>query len=505
MEHVSKTFGTQQVLRDVAISIMPGEVRALVGENGSGKSTLVKILAGVYEPDAGAVIRAGGAIIDPASASGTGALRFVHQDLGLVDILDTVDNLALNVGYTSLRRGMIRPREEARHARNALTVLGQSFDVHRPVGALTATERTAVAVARALSEHRGSPRLLVLDEPTANLPAPEVERLIELIRTVSARGVAVLYISHHLEEVFQLADSVTVLRDGQFVATKSVADIDEHALLRLMLGREFNYSSAHAESGEGSDEVLLSIEGLRGATVHDINMDVRAHEIVGIAGISGSGREEFAPLVFSSEDREGRVQICGTDLPAGRPDIAMSHGLGLVPADRRTTAAFMEATLRDNVTIADQRPNIRWGMLRRRLERLDAQGWLERLNIRKFSEDTMSELSGGNQQRVVLARWLRLRPKVLLLDEPTQGVDVGAKAAIHDILRDYASRGLGLVVASTDHDELARLCHRVVVLRNGVVEKELRAPNLSAESLTLAAVGAHHNSVPDDPTPRTAL
>jgi len=492
IRNLSKTFHVARVLKDVDITIRPGEIRALVGANGSGKSTLVKILARIHEPDDGAAIEVDGQNPLLGHGAAADALRFVHQDLGLVPSLSVIDNTALGDGYRSLRHGRLHLREEARQVRSALAELGYDIEVQRPLGELTACEQTTVAIARALRPRSVKAKLLVLDEPTANLPAADVNRLIGLIRQVRSTGVAVLFISHHLDEVFALADSVTVLRDGRVIGTRPVDGLTEPQLVEMMLGRAVVRLEQPPHTVVTSTPSVLCAEGVSGSVIRDFDLTLHEGEIVGIAGISGSGRDEIAGLLFGTSERVGRVSVAGKTIPPGRPDMSMSAGIGLVPADRRTNAAFMEATLRENICTALHRPHISKGLLRIRRERSTATSWLERLGVvPQNAEAKMLELSGGNQQRTILARWLRINPKVLILDEPTQGVDVGAKAEIHGFLRDAAANGAGVVVVSTDDEELVRLCQRVLILRSGRVIDEMRAPNIDVDRLVVGVVGSH--------------
>jgi ribose transport system ATP-binding protein len=487
---MSKNFGGQLALDRVSLSIEPGEIRALVGQNGCGKSTLIKILAGFHEPDDGGSVEVDGEPLAFANgaASEAAGLRFVHQDLGLVGSLDTVDNLAMGLGYPSYR-GRIRWSAERKTAREALESLGYHVDVRRPVASLAVSERTAVAVARALANRGSEPKLLVLDEPTANLPAAEAERLYQLIRRVSSTGLAVMFVSHHVDEVFELAQTVTVLRDGRHVVTRPVDGLTEPGLIELVIGRtldDFTHDSGVAER----DKVVLGVTGLTGAGVRSVDLQVHAGEIVGVAGITGSGRDELASLLFGGHTRTGEVLVDGVTLPGSRPDLSMEVGMGLVPADRHANAAFMTATLRENVTLVDPRRHMRGGFLRQRSERSDVAVWLEKFDVRpNNTEFRMSELSGGNQQKVVLARWLRNEPKILVLDEPTQGVDVGAKADIHAMLDAAAAQGTAVLIVSTDHEELVRLCHRVLVLRKGRVVAQLSGPALHTDAVTAATIG----------------
>ena len=487
--NMSKSFAGPRVLDSVSLSIEPGEIRALVGENGSGKSTLIKILAGFHLPDEGSAEIDGQPLhLGDGSSSEALGLRFVHQDLGLVDTLDAVDNLALGVGYPSFRGG-IRWRQERKRTRAALAELGYHFDVRRPVQRLAMSERTALAVARALTPRQAPAKVLILDEPTANLPAAEAERLYALARRVADSGVAIVFVSHHFDEVFELAQSVTVLRDGKHVITRPVAGLTEDGLIELVIGRKLEQVDHDLKAAERR-AVVLEVSGMGSDMLNDVSFVVHAGEIVGVAGITGSGRDEVAAALFGGREREGEAKINGAVVPALRPDRSMALGMGLVPAERHANAAFMASTLRENVTVV--RPGLHWrgGILRKGAERSDVAKWLERLDVRpRNCEFAMSDLSGGNQQKVVLARWLRLEPKVLVLDEPTQGVDVGAKSDIHKLVDEAAAQGTAVLLASTDHEELVRLCHRVLILRRGRIADEISGGRMDHDVITAATIG----------------
>jgi ribose transport system ATP-binding protein len=488
---LAKSFSGPRVLDDVSLSIEPGEVRALVGQNGSGKSTLIKILAGFHDPDAGRVEVDGEELaFGSGVASEALGMRFVHQDLGLVDNLDTVDNLALGQGYRNRRAGSIQWRKERRAARSAMQDLGYSFDVRRPVGTLAMSERTAVAIARAIAGGGTPPKILVLDEPTANLPVAETERLFQLTRRVADQGIAIVFVSHHFDEVFELSDSVTVLRDGKLVTTRPVQGLTEDSLIELVIGRPLDQVDHDTRQIEQT-HVLLSVENLATSDVlGGLSFDVRAGEIVGIAGITGSGRDEIAPAIFGGLDRGGIVAVDGRPIPRQRPDIAVERGIGLVPAQRHANAAFMTANIRENITVTKPAVHFKNFLLRKARERSDVMHWLEKLDVRpRNCEFAMSDLSGGNQQKVVICRWLRMEPKVLVLDEPTQGVDVGAKADIHELIDEAAAQGTAVLVVSTDHEELVRLCHRVLVVRRGRLVDELSGERLTPDSITAVTIG----------------
>jgi ribose transport system ATP-binding protein len=507
----SKVFGGQVALDHVSIEVAPGEIRALVGQNGCGKSTLIKILAGYHVPEPGISVEVDGLALgsgDPNASAEVG-LRFVHQDLGLVADLDVVDNIALGKGYLTGVTQTIKWRQERKDARDALAALGYDIDVRTLVGRLRMSERTAVAIARAMSDTRSAPKVLILDEPTANLPVAEAMRLYALVRRVASSGVAVLFVSHHFDEVFEMADSVTVLRDGKLVLTRSVEGLTEDALIALVIGRQLEEFERHGGTRVHGEPVLV-VENLSGASLLEANFTLHAGEVVGIAGLTGSGREEIAPMVFGGHGHRGRISVGGEELPEQRPDISMEHGLALVPAERHANAAFMMQSLRENVTIVDPERHWKLGFLRGRQERTDVTGWLERMDVRPPKpEFTMSQLSGGNQQKVVITRWLRQEPRVLILDEPTQGVDVGSKADIHRLVDEAAAQGAAVLVVSTDHEELVRVCDRVLIMRRGRVAEEISGAQLNNDRITAATIGRDSEGAPQlpvaDPTAQWPL
>ena len=484
---MSKAFGPTEALVDVDFDLRPGEVHALVGQNGSGKSTLVKILAGVYDPDDGAIAVEGDEF-DPRrpEEARLRGLRFVHQDLGLVDSLDVVENLALGCGYDIRFPRRISWRYERRRASAALADLGYDLDVRALAGSLRASERTAIAIARALDGWQSAARLLVLDEPTASLPEAEVVRLFDVVRTIRARGVGVIYVSHHLDEVLEIADRVTILRDGTRVGTFAVEDLDHERMVELIVGRGSVTAGMEKESPGAPTqyEPSLVVEDLSASVLRGVSLQVGAGEVVGVAGLTGSGREEVGPALFGAADRSGSVSVHGSAVPAGRPDIAVSAGLGFVPADRKSLGLVASMVVRENVTLADLRPYLRGGLLRHRKERSDVDVWLGMLDVRPRNQSLGAmRLSGGNQQKVLLARWLRIQPRVLILDEPTQGVDVGAKTDIHRRIVEAARDGAGVLVCSTDTAELVRVCDRVLVLQRGAIGAELLGRDISEESI----------------------
>ncbi|MDX6653904.1 MAG: ribose transport system ATP-binding protein [Solirubrobacterales bacterium] len=486
--NLSKTFAGNKALDSVDLDLFPGEIHALVGQNGSGKSTLIKILSAYHRPDPGAEVRIAGVPLElgnPGAVAAAG-LRFVHQDLGLVPTLGALDNLALGRGYVRGRTGTISWRREAKAGARMLGELGYNFDLSRPVSGLTAAERTGIAIIRAISGEAGEARVLVLDEPTASLPAAEVERLFEVIRRVSSSGVAVIYVSHHFNEVFDICDRVTVLRDGKLAARREIDEIDEDQLIELTIGRSLAaFERAAAVEHSAASGTVLSLRRLRGQIIESLDLDLSPGEIVGVAGVTGSGREEVIELIFGSTLRAGSVVLDGRELPADRPDLSVRRGMVMVPADRAAKAALADRSVRENVTLSDLSSVYGPRGLRKEAERAASAEWLQRLEVvPQDGEVPLGTLSGGNQQKVMVARALRLDPRVLLLDEPTQGVDIGAKAGIHKIIQDAAHREAGVVVASTESEELVSLCDRILVLNRGRIAGVVNGDGMAADELT---------------------
>jgi ribose transport system ATP-binding protein len=502
---LAKAFAGNVALHPLSLRIEPGEVRALVGENGSGKSTTIKILSGNYRPGPGGEVCIGGVPLrfgSPESSYALGA-RFVQQDLGLVDSCTILDNICLTAGFATTL-GTVRQRELRRSIARDLAALSIDADPATLVGELSMATKTGVAVARALRANpRSQARLLVLDEPTATLPEDEVAHLLATVRQVSATGVAVLYVTHRLDEVFEIADTITVLRDGRKVADKAVRELDRPSLVHLLVGRELEDARSaaarrHAAAGQrrapGSQaaDPLLAVTGLSAGPLRDFSLSARASEIVGIAGITGSGREAALPAVFGSIPRLGGVvRVDGTPLPPMRPDLAIAAGVAYLPPDRKVRGSIQDASALENLTLANLRPFYRRMVLRRRAEADEGRAWFRRLGVRPADGLAMplGSFSGGNQQKILFGKWLRCGPRVLLLDEPTQGVDIGAKAELYPEILRAAADGAAVVVASSDIDDLRVLCDRVLVLRRGALAAELTGADVTTEAISRECLG----------------
>lgn len=490
-EGITKSFNGVTVLEGAHLVVRPGTVHALVGHNGSGKSTLIKLLAGYHRPDRPASGRAFGESFQLGDHHGAevAGLRFVHQDLGLVDALDTVDNLALGSGYPR-RAGLISWPEAVRRTRTVLETLGYDFDVTRPVGTLSASQRTGVAIARALQDWSGKRSVIVLDEPTAAMPAQDVGSLFRAVRALRDRGLGVVYVSHHLHEVLDLADDVTVLREGHVVSSRPAAGLTHDSLVELIVGSAIERSSTHArKSVVGERAPALSLRNFAAGTVSGLDLDVQAGEIVGVVGVDGSGRDAILPAVAGLEPHDGEVWVSGRLVRSGRPRAAMRAGTGYVPADRLRNGVVPALDVVSNLTISGLAPYRRLGLVSRRAEDEDARAWLGRVGVLEDkSRVPILTLSGGNQQKVMVGRWLRREPALLALDEPTQGVDVGARELIYRLLREAAASGRGVLVASSSSDEVLDLCHRVVVMAHGSAVADVPCSEISEERLNTLAL-----------------
>ena len=487
---LSKTFPGTRALIDVDLEVRAGEIHALVGGNGSGKSTLVKVLAGVHRGDPGGIIEVGGQASpadqwSPELAFAAG-MRFVHQDPAVFRQLTVAENLAIGHGFRTGLGGRIRWREQRAQAQRLIDRYHIRARPDMPVAALRPADRTMVAVARALqdSDADGS-AILFLDEPTSALPAADVELLLDALRRCAVAGQTIVYVSHRIDEVLALADRITVLRDGRKMATADSVRVSEARVVELIAGRPLA-EQPRAAGGRAAADVALELRGLAGGPLRGVDLRLRRGEVLGLAGLLGSGRTELLQTVFGARSpAAGEILLGGRRVRFATPDQAMAAGIAYVPEDRAAEGVFAPMSVRENLSAGD----VRRYWLRLRLqhgwERRDARAAMAEFGVRASSESApLSTLSGGNQQKLLLARWLRRQPTVLLLDEPTQGVDVTARQEIYDLVRRAAAAGTGVIVVANDFAELAQLCHRVVVLRDGRIRAELSAPELDSHRLT---------------------
>jgi rhamnose transport system ATP-binding protein len=487
LEHARKSFGAVQALADGQIELFDGEVHGLVGENGAGKSTLVKILAGVHRPEEGRLLLDGQeAIFDNAKQSQTAGIAIIFQEPTLFPDLTVAENIFVGgQPLKSFRR--IDGRKMRRDAAAVFDQLGVRIDPDRIARGLSIADQQLVEIAKALTANA---RVIVMDEPTAALTSTEVEQLFGIVETLRQRGAAVLFVSHRLEEIFALCQRVTVMRDGRHVLTKPTGELTVRSVIRAMVGRDMDALFPKTETEP--DRVVLKVDRLtREGVFTDVSFEVRAGEIVAFAGLVGAGRSEVARAIFGIDRWDaGSVEIEGRRLRPGSPTAAMAAGVALVPEDRRQQGLVMDFSIERNVALASLGRVQQAGLIRRGAERRFARDWVTRLQL-KYGRLTnpVWTLSGGNQQKVVLAKWLARKPKVLIVDEPTRGIDVGTKAEVHRLLSELAAQGVAVLMISSELPEVLGMADRIVVLFEGRVMREFARADATEDAIMHAATG----------------
>lgn len=489
---LSKTFGATRALSDVSFEVKRGQIHSLVGGNGSGKSTLIKVLAGVHRGEPGGSIdllgtRIASDAVTPKVARERG-LRFVHQNSAVFQSMSVAENIALSNAYPT-RAGKVLWAELRRRTQRVLERFEILADPDAEMSTLRQADQTMVAIARALQDDDdNSIAALVLDEPTASLPDHEVEILLRAARRFATQSHTILYVSHRLDEALQISDSVTVLRDGCHALTRPAAGMTEDDLIKQIVGRPVSrtHPAREPDSGKGQGAPALKVTGLSGGPLRNVNLTVHRGEIVGIAGLLGSGRTELLKMIFGAQARDsGEIRIAGVSACLRRIQDTIDMGVAYVPEDREREGVFQGLTVRENLSMSDVSRYWNGLWFNHHQERDDASDALRHFSIKAADDrDLVSSLSGGNQQKVVLARWLRRRPLILLLDEPTQGVDVGAREEVYSAVRREVALGMSAVVVSSDFEELVQLCNRVVVLRNGRIREEVAGADLDRHLLT---------------------
>ena len=495
---VAKRFGAVEALKGVDLALFPGEVHALVGENGAGKSTLVKILAGVHRPDGGLMRMRGAEVVfhGPLDAR-THGVAVIHQHPTLFPDLDIAENVFMGRQPRD-RAGRIDWRGMYREVGQLLATLGVRLNVRTPVRGLSVADQQLVEIAKALSIDA---RVLVMDEPTASLSAREVARLFAIVRALRGRGVALLFVSHRLEEVFALSDRITVFRDGAHVVTAPAAELTTEETIRHMVGRKLEALFPKEEAA--IRDVVLEVRGLtRAGVFRDVSFRLRRGEILGLFGLVGAGRTEVARVVFGADRAEAaEIRIDGRRVVIDSPPTALRHGIGYVPEDRHGQGLILDFPIAANVTLPILPRISRWSLLDRRRERKLATTFAERLQVRAAGLDqAVVALSGGNQQKVVLAKWLATDPKVLILDEPTRGIDIGTKAEVHRIVSHLAAQGMALILISSELPEVLAMADRVLVMHEGRLTGEFERGAADQERVMFAATGQEHGgAIPDRP------
>lgn len=482
VKSLSKTYSGIKALDNVSFTIQEGEVHALVGENGAGKSTLIKIIAGVQVPDKGSEIYYEGKLvkhITAASAMEMG-LSVIYQDISLFPNLTVAENICMPIN----KNAFIDWRDMAKIAAAQLSELGADINLNTKLCMLKVGKQQLVAIARALA---CKARIIIMDEPTAALSSSEVDTLLEIVRKVRDAGVGIIYITHKLNEVFKIANYVSVLRDGQIVANDTIENFTNDRLIKCMVGRDLRFVPMHNEDGESSRIVFEAKDITYEPYFRNISFKVKEKEILGFTGLVGAGRSELAHAIFGIyKAQQGESYLSGDKLKIKEPKDAIKYGIAYLPEDRRTQSMFTGQNVTKNITIAalDKVLN-KFNLIMKSLERKTAKEFVEKLQI-KPPDRLLAEvesLSGGNQQKVMIARWLNTSPKLLIVDEPTSGIDVGAKLEIHKILRHLAKEGVGIILISSDLPEVIALSDRIIVMRKGDLVTEMSSMEATQEAI----------------------
>jgi len=488
LQDIRKTFGGIRALKGVSLSLDAGEVLALVGENGAGKSTLVKILTGIYQPDAGSIQVRGSAVsFHGAHAAGRAGIAAVHQETAMFDELTVAENIYM--GRQPMRRGCIDWGRLFADAQRILDDIGAHFSPRTLVKNLGPAERHLVEIARALSQDAS---VVILDEPTAALSHQEIHDFYSIVRRLKAQGKGIIFITHKFDEIFSLADRYLVLRDGASVGQGLIAETDEQALVKLMVGRDLEH--VYPPIPAASDVELLKVAGLSHPTeFEDIHFTLRRGEVLGFYGLVGAGRSEAMLALFGLKSHvHGSVKLEGRTVHIHGPEDAINAGIAYVPEERQRQGAILDFSVRENLTLAALGRRLAGPWLRPRAERRMTQEAIGKLKIKTDgTEQTLSGLSGGNQQKVVIAKWLGIAPRIVILDEPTKGIDVGAKQAVYQLIADMVADGLSVILVSSELPEIMNLAHRVIVMHRGRQVAEFARDGASAEDIVAAASGLH--------------
>lgn len=492
---IDKHFGGTYALKDVSLSIGRGEIVALLGENGAGKSTLIKILGGIHQPDAGQVQVDGTPYRHkPAGFGERQKVAFIHQDLGLIEWMTVAENIALALGY-SRKGGIIKWREVEAFAVEALKRVDCQFDPTTRVENLSRTEKSLVAIARALAVDS---EFLVLDEPTASLPADEVERLFDALRPLRERGVGMIYVSHRLDEIFRIADRVAVLRDGMMVGVRAIEHTSPEELVQKIVGRK---TRTTLKSKDPIGAEILSLDNVSVGEVGPLSITLKTNEIVGLVGLRGAGHEAISRALFGLKEHSGAIKLLGETPDLRSPKAALDAGIGLVARDRTEESVAMSLSIRENTYLNPAATGRRLlSFLTPGRESVRAATIGADLGLSPNDPTLAIEaLSGGNQQKVVIGRWLSTERKLLICEDPTAGVDVGAKGEIYALLNRALANGLGILVVSTDFEEIATICHRAIVFSQGAIVDELAGSRLTTENLIQAASAGNITTRKEEP------
>jgi rhamnose transport system ATP-binding protein len=485
---VTKSYAGVQALKRASLELRAGEVHALVGENGAGKSTLIKILTGAVQPDGGVIELNGERLerLTPSTAKGLG-IAAIYQQPALFAELTVAENIALGLERTG-RWGRVDWRARHKRAEELLARVGARIDPEADAGDLSMPQQQLVEIARALG---ADARVLTLDEPTASLSKEDTDNLFKVVRELRAQGVGMIYISHRLEELPTIADRVTVLRDGTTIATRDMAEVNREQLIQMMVGRELAAVFPKRTVPLGDTVLELRRVGCAAGGVHDVDLTVRAGEIVGLSGLVGAGRSELARTIFGLTPADsGEIRVCGRTVRINSPADAIRYGIAYVPEDRRRHGVVLEMPVSENVTLAALDNLSHFGSLDFRRERELAADYTKRLGVKTASiRSLVSTLSGGNQQKVALSRWLLTKPTLLILDEPTQGIDVGAKSEIHELMMELAEQGVAILMISSELPEILGMSDRIAVMHGGTIVGVLDRSEATPERVLARALG----------------
>lgn len=488
MKGIKKAFNRNVVLNNVEFTLLDGEIHALMGENGAGKSTMMKILAGIYSRDEGDVL------VDGQSYTFTSAkdaeslgIHVIHQELNILPHLSVAENLFLGKEKTIGRTGFLRTREMNKEAQTLLAKLGLHIDVRQPAGSLSVGKQQLIEIAKAINSEA---KYIVMDEPTAALTDREIETLFDTIRELKAKGISFVYISHRMEEIFAICDRITILRDGEYVGVREISKTSFDEIVKMMVGRELGerYPSRDAKIGE----VALEVKGLTcPAVCKDINFQIRKGEILAFAGLMGAGRTEVAQAIFGNlKKSKGDIFIHGEKVTIKSPIQAMKYGIGFVTEDRKTEGLVLDFSIKENMFLTNLKSIAKGSFIQAQQEQLQATKYIEQLNIRcSDATQSVGSLSGGNQQKVVIAKWLSTKPDILILDEPTRGVDIGAKKEIYSIMNKLAEEGVAILMISSELPEVLGMADRVIVMHEGRQTAILDNVDLTQETIMNYATG----------------
>ncbi|MGX4670546.1 sugar ABC transporter ATP-binding protein [Cerasibacillus sp. JNUCC 74] len=489
MKDISKSFSGNQVLRQVDFRIKRGEIHALMGENGAGKSTLVKILTGIYQKDEGEIFLEGEKITftNPKEAEEKG-ISMIHQELNIIPQLSVMENMFLGKEITYGKTGILNKQEMKQRTKESLAKLGvESISPEDIAGNLSVGQQQMIEIARTLATNA---ELLVMDEPTAALTDREIERFFNVIKKLKAEGVSIIYISHRMEEIFEICDRITVLRDGEYIGTEKIADTSFQAIVKMMVGREIGERYPTRSNSIGNtvfEAKALACDNI----VNDVSFFVKQGEILGVAGLMGAGRSELMEAIFGFRKlTKGTIYINGKKVDIKHPNDAVKAGIGFITEDRKSKGLVIDASIKENIALTNLKTLSKKGVIYKRKERDLVKRLMEKLKVRATSEEQIvKSLSGGNQQKVVLAKWLGIRPKILILDEPTRGVDIGAKKEIYTIINELSKNGVAIIMVSSELPEVLGVSDRVMVMHEGKITAFFDRTEVDQEKIMMAATG----------------